>query len=169
MLLTKTALLNRERESSRTIFRADETTLGLRRSHLARSERTPIVGLIANPFTTTGNRKTPQRLSRSASLVNPVVGQFRRNRKSSSAWTRTRNLAVNSRSLYQLSYRGLWVRGSVLITNHEADPEYSTMVENPWLLDKTSDRQRRAAISPVRKWPKRRPHHRECRTACSAE
>ena len=62
-----------------------------------------------------GKRETPAEQSPnakrrethlSAILVNGIVGQFRGRMKSSPGRTRTYDLAVNSRSLYQLSYRG---------------------------------------------------------------
>ncbi len=42
------------------------------------------------------------------------LGECRGLRSNSPSWTRTSNLAVNSRSLYQLSYRGR--RGSIALT-----------------------------------------------------
>ncbi len=60
-----------------------------------------------NPLWPLGYTTKRRALSRSAFSVNQWVTSFRYCQKGSPARTRTSNLAVNSRSLYQLSYRGL--------------------------------------------------------------
>ena len=58
-----------------------------------------------NPLVPTGYEKA-QAAHAPGLSVNWIGGEVRRFQSSSPIWTRTRNLAVNSRSLYQLSYRG---------------------------------------------------------------
>ena len=51
--------------------------------------------------------KEPRNLLVTGFFVNWAVRQIRTKMESSPTWTRTRNLAINSRSLYQLSYQGI--------------------------------------------------------------
>ena len=58
-----------------------------------------------NPLAPTAYRKAPAACAPGLS-VNYFGGEIPRWSLSSPTWTRTKNLAVNSRSLYRLSYRG---------------------------------------------------------------
>ena len=60
-----------------------------------------------------GATKEPSELS-PGSFVHTWVAPTRSPPRNSSTWTRTKNLAVNSRSLYRLSYRGMFSKKSTL-------------------------------------------------------
>jgi hypothetical protein len=75
---------------------------------------------VTNPLKSCGlatRTKKRRALSCSAFRVNQWVAETRSQLKGSPTWTRTKDLAVNSRSLYQLSYRGMWLCSTLPLTH----------------------------------------------------
>ena len=109
-LLTHDHLSSRESESFGTRFRGAGATptvaFGPRFDSL---ETESAAGAYRMAETLAEKAKNAKRPATDLSVpgVNWRAGRFRNRNFSSPTWTRTMNLAVNSRSLYRLSYRGV--------------------------------------------------------------
>lgn len=117
VLLTYGPLSNRESESFRAFGTGTVANSGISVRHPETAVRTrespggvqAIAGDGRNPLNPAGlatRMKKRRALSRSAFYVNRWVAIVRSRLKGSPSRTRTYNTAVNSRLLYQLSYRG---------------------------------------------------------------
>ena len=117
-----------------------------------------------NPAGLATRMKKRRALSRSAFHVNQWGAKVRSRLKGSPTWTRTRNLAVNSRSLYQLSYRGKRSRSHLFYGVSRNSATRHTITDNAVIVQSPS---KVAWLSPfvdvdpppaaARSWPKSRP------------
>ncbi|MEY2726361.1 MAG: hypothetical protein RLZZ458_2228 [Planctomycetota bacterium] len=109
MLLTQRSLLNRESESFGRDFRRAEGSRGVSSASRICAENERLAGA-GGPFRNAAKNRDPTKNAERDTLgvlVNQTVGESSLTGFSSSGRTRTYDPAVNSRLLYQLSYRGM--------------------------------------------------------------
>ena len=111
MISSRFSLGTRPSDTSASHTVADSLSLGVRSDELSSP------AIVASRITTLSARHQDKSICSDASRMN------------SPSWTRTNNLAVNSRSLYQLSYRG--PVSSLLASRHHGQVTACRRV--PWL------------------------------------